>query len=49
MAPVEELSSDGTRAYDRIVAQDGLLQSELWKTLDMSNRNGSYLATSLAD
>lgn len=48
MSAVENLSADEQRAYDLITAEDGLLQSELWKTLDTTSRKGSRVARSLA-
>lgn len=44
-----ELSSDEERAYEQIVSQKDMFQSELWKTLDVSSRKGSRLASSLAE
>lgn len=44
-----ELSAAEQRAYDLIVSEDGVLQSELWKALDADSRKGSRLAQSLAE
>lgn len=48
MSAVEDLSSDEKQAYKLISSQDGILQSDLWKALDVTSRKGSRLATSLA-
>lgn len=44
-----ELSSNEERAYEQIVSQEDIFQSELWKALDVSSRKGSRLASSLAE
>jgi len=49
MSTTETLSPDEKQAYELITARDGLLQSELWKTLDATSRKGSRLATSLEE
>ncbi len=49
MSAVEDLSADEKRAYELISSRDGLLQSELWKALDVTSRKGSRLATSLEE
>ncbi len=48
MSAVEDLSSDEKQAYELISSHDGILQSDLWKELDITSRKGSRLATSLA-
>ena len=47
MSAVEDLSSDEKQAYELISSHDGILQSDLWKALDITSRKGSRLATSL--
>lgn len=49
MNAVENLSSDEKRAYDLITSQDGIVQSELWKSLGLDSRKGSRIAKSLAE
>lgn len=49
MSTMAELSPAEQRAYDLITSREGVLQSELWKALDASSRQGSRLATSLAE
>lgn len=45
----EDLSPDEERAFDLIRSNDGILQSDLWKELDMNSRKGSRLARSLVE
>ncbi len=47
MSTEADLSPIEKRAYDLIVSEGSLLQSNLWKTLDVSSRTGSRLATAL--
>lgn len=49
MSTTDTVSPDERCAYELIVSQNGLLQSELWKELDASSRKGSRLATSLEE
>lgn len=49
MSTMAELSPAEQRAYDLITSREGVLQSELWKALNASSRQGSRLATSLAE
>ena len=49
MSTTESLSQSEKRAYELIETQDGLLQSDLWKELDTSSRQGSRLAKSLEE
>lgn len=49
MSKVESLSREEQRAYKLITTRDGILQSRLWKELDTDSRQGSRLATSLAE
>lgn len=46
-APVE-LSSAEQQAYDLIVTEGEMYQSELWKALDIGSRKGSRIAQALA-
>ncbi len=49
MSTNADLSLTEKQAYDLIVAEGGLLQSQLWKELDVSSRTGSRLATALEE
>lgn len=49
MSNTVDLSATEQRAYDLIVTEGGILQSQLWKALDADSRKGSRLAQSLAD
>lgn len=44
-----KLKPEEERAYDLIVAEGGMYQSDLWKHLDVSSRKGSRIARSLTD
>lgn len=44
-----DLSSAEQQAYEFIVSSEEVYQSELWKELDVSSRQGSRIAQSLAD
>ena len=44
-----ELSENDEKALEKIVERGSMLQSELWKTLDVSSRTGSRIAKRLAD
>lgn len=49
MISVEALSPDEKRAFDLVTDRDGILQSELWKALDVDSRKGSRIARSLEE
>lgn len=49
MSKADILSNDQQRAYELITEENGLVQSQLWKTLDEDSRTGSRLATDLAE
>ncbi len=49
MTTSADLSPTERQAYDLIVAEGGLLQSQLWKELNVSSRTGSRLATTLEE
>ena len=46
---VSELSGNDKLAFEEISSRGWMLQSELWKVLDVSSRTGSRIAKRLAD
>ena len=46
---VSELSGNDERAFEEISSRGSMLQSELWKVLDVSSRTGSRIAKRLAN
>jgi len=46
---VSELSGNDKLAFEEITSRGWILQSELWKVLDVSSRTGSRIAKRLAD
>lgn len=46
---IAELSGNDDRAFEEISSRGAMLQSELWKVLDVSSRTGSRIATRLAE
>ena len=49
MGSAEDLSDEEKRAYDLIVSNEGMFQSEMWKALDATSRKGSKLAMALEE
>lgn len=48
-ASAEELDEDERRALNLVRSTGGIFQSELWKELDVSSRQGSRISKKLAD